>query len=208
MDGYLQPPTENSEEASGSKMAPAALSPREPHGAALERIGDELRSLSSAMATKADLLVLTTTIQDALRAEMAGIRTEVAAQAGRIREVEHTLEAHTVRHTATDMALTRQARRALKPLTAALQERKIPYRWGFPFALLARHQNGWASARWPEEIPGFLEELGLPPIPVPDWVLGPPGGRPRPQRAPRRRGEDPPRGPEPRRRHAPGEPEQ
>ncbi|CAH2253831.1 Hypothetical predicted protein, partial [Pelobates cultripes] len=76
MDGFLQTQPDATEGTSGSNMAPTASSPREPHGAALEKIGEELRNMATAMATKADLLVLTTTIQDALRAEMAGLRTE------------------------------------------------------------------------------------------------------------------------------------
>ncbi|CAH2320926.1 Hypothetical predicted protein [Pelobates cultripes] len=79
-----------------------------------------------------------------------------------------------------------QARWALRPVTSALRDRNITYKWGFPFALLARHQNGWASARWPEEMPRFLEELGLPPILVTNWVLGSLEPKPRPQRAPLR----------------------
>ncbi|CAH2220470.1 Hypothetical predicted protein, partial [Pelobates cultripes] len=108
MDGFLQSQTDASGEASGSNMAPTALPPREPHGAALERIGEELRNMTAAMATKTDLLVLTTTIQDALRAEMAGIRAEVTAQTGRIQDLERSHEAHATRQQATDTALTRQ----------------------------------------------------------------------------------------------------
>ncbi|CAH2274615.1 Hypothetical predicted protein [Pelobates cultripes] len=199
-------------------MALTAPSPGEPHGAALERKGDELRTMAAAMATKADLLVLTTTIQDALRAEMAGIRAEVTAQTGRIQELERSQEAHTMRHQATDTALAHQGelllhmRMSVEDLdnrgrrcnvrvrgVPALQERNIPYRWSFPFALLARNQNGWVSVRWPEEILRFLEELDLPPISIQDWVLGP--LRPLQQRAPQRRGDNPLRGPAPRRRN-------
>ncbi|CAH2285580.1 Hypothetical predicted protein [Pelobates cultripes] len=64
--------------------------------------------MAASMATKADLLVLTTTIQDALRAEMAGIRTEVASQGSRLQELEHSHAAQTTRLATTDTALTRQ----------------------------------------------------------------------------------------------------
>ncbi|CAH2293001.1 Hypothetical predicted protein [Pelobates cultripes] len=108
MDGFVQTQPESSGEASSPNMAPTAPSPREPHGAALERIGDELRTMAAAMVTKTDLLVLTTTIQDALRAEMAGIRAEVTAQTGRIQELEQSQGTHAARHQATDTALARQ----------------------------------------------------------------------------------------------------
>ncbi|CAH2306103.1 Hypothetical predicted protein [Pelobates cultripes] len=89
-------------------MAPAEPSPREPHGATLEGIGEEIRSMAAAMATKADLLVHTTSIQDALRAEIAGIRSEVTAHTGRIQDLEHSQETQATRLQATDTALARQ----------------------------------------------------------------------------------------------------
>ncbi|CAH2276660.1 Hypothetical predicted protein [Pelobates cultripes] len=64
--------------------------------------------MAAAMATKADLLTLTTTIQDALRAEMVGLHIEVAAQAGRFQTLEHTSETHSARINATDTAIARQ----------------------------------------------------------------------------------------------------
>ncbi|CAH2223861.1 Hypothetical predicted protein [Pelobates cultripes] len=64
--------------------------------------------MAAAMATNADLLTLTTTIQDALRAEMAGIHTEVATHTGRIQALEHSSETQSARHTATDNAIARQ----------------------------------------------------------------------------------------------------
>ncbi|CAH2306508.1 Hypothetical predicted protein [Pelobates cultripes] len=291
---------------------------------ALDRISEELRSIAASMATKTDLLTLTTTIQDALRAEMAGIRADVTAQGSRIEALEHSTEAQSNRISATDVAVSRQgemlldmrrhledldnrgrrcnirvrgvpeaegeedaeevltglfnmllqeeaphqfeferahratrprlpedgprdlicclhsfpvkdsimkrarerpewtyrnaqvslyndlspltltARRALRPVTTALRDRHVNYKWGFPFALMARHQDGWISARWPAEIPRFLETLGIPPIPVTNWVLGPVGQVPRPQRAPRRRREGSPPRQLPRRRMDPG----
>ncbi|CAH2306955.1 Hypothetical predicted protein, partial [Pelobates cultripes] len=77
MDDYLHNTADASGEASGSKMAPTSSAPGAPSASTLEGIGEELRTIAASMATKADLLGLTTTIQDALRAEIAGIRTEV-----------------------------------------------------------------------------------------------------------------------------------
>ncbi|CAH2248957.1 Hypothetical predicted protein [Pelobates cultripes] len=86
---------------------------------------------------------------------------------------------------------TLEARRALRPITTALRERNIPYKWGFPFSIQVRHHNEWIAARWPEEIPRFLQRLELPSIAVPDWILEPLDREPRPQRQPR----NPRRGP-------------
>ncbi|CAH2297157.1 Hypothetical predicted protein [Pelobates cultripes] len=284
-------------------MAPP--SPSGTESTALDRIEERLRSLTASMATKDDLKTLTTTIQDTLRAEMAGIRAEVTAHAGRITLQEEATEALTTRVATADTAIARQgtmllsmrrhledldnrgrrcnirirgipeaegppedvveiltelfqsilqptspqhieferahrtmrprtledgprdlicclhsfpvkdtimrkarerptwpyrgsqvalyndlspitleARRALRPVTTALRERDITYKWGFPFALLARHQNGWISLRWPEEVPRFMEELGLPAPTVHNWILGTWAPTQRPQRGP------------------------
>ncbi|CAH2293512.1 Hypothetical predicted protein [Pelobates cultripes] len=108
MDGFLQTPADTRDEAGDPKMAAHSAATGDTPASTLEGIGDELRTIAASMATKADLLVLTTTIQDALRAEMAGIRTEVTAQGTRIQELEHSHEAHTARLVATDTAVARQ----------------------------------------------------------------------------------------------------
>ncbi|CAH2320148.1 Hypothetical predicted protein [Pelobates cultripes] len=50
-----------------------------------------------------------------------------------------------------------------------------------------RYNNEWVSARWPEDIPQFLQRLNLPPTPVPNWIFMPLDSRPQPQRQARRR---------------------
>ncbi|CAH2223900.1 Hypothetical predicted protein [Pelobates cultripes] len=104
--------------------------------------------------------------------------------------------------------ITLQARRALPPVTAALRDRNISYKWGFPFALLARHHNSWISMRWPEDVPRFMEELGLPTPVVPNWILGSTAPVPRPQRMPRRREARSPSAHPARRRRNPASPEE
>ncbi|CAH2325623.1 Hypothetical predicted protein [Pelobates cultripes] len=83
-------------------------SPAGSEKSALEKIGDELRSMAANMVTKANLHTLTATIQDTLRAEMAGIRAEVATLVGRMAVVQETTEALEVKLTTTDTAVTRQ----------------------------------------------------------------------------------------------------
>ncbi|CAH2272690.1 Hypothetical predicted protein [Pelobates cultripes] len=277
-----------------------------PEITALDRIERKLRDLTATMVTRTDLQTLTATIQDTLRSEVAGIRTEIAAQAGRITAAEEAAAALTARMASTDTAVARQgdmllsirrhledvdnrgrrcnirvrgvpeaegtenaeevlkelfqsllqspqprqielerahralrpravedgprdltcclhsfpvknaimtkareqptwpfrgaqvslyndlspitieARRALRPVTALLREHHITYKWGFPFALVARHHNNWFTLRWPEEVPRFMGDLGLPSPTVTNWILGPLGQPPRPQRGTRR----------------------
>ncbi|CAH2225734.1 Hypothetical predicted protein [Pelobates cultripes] len=66
--------------------------------------------------------------------------------------------------------LTLQARRALRPLTTAMQEAQIRYRWQFPFALTARRDDTEATIRSPQDVQAFQEALGLPQMPIADWT--------------------------------------
>ncbi|CAH2222160.1 Hypothetical predicted protein [Pelobates cultripes] len=86
----------------------ALTTPAGSENVALERIGEELRTLTASMVTKVDLHNFTTTIQDTLRKEIAGIRSEVTAQAGRIQALEQAQEAQNSKLTATDTAVARQ----------------------------------------------------------------------------------------------------
>ncbi|CAH2307365.1 Hypothetical predicted protein [Pelobates cultripes] len=82
--------------------------------------------------------------------------------------------------------------------------------WRFRGADVALHQNEWVSLRWPEESPGFLHHLELPPTEIMDWILGQLEQRPRPPtlRPQRRRRGDSPRRPTARRHLDPAEPEE
>ncbi|CAH2283458.1 Hypothetical predicted protein [Pelobates cultripes] len=56
-----------------------------------------------------------------------------------------------------------------------LQEKRIPYKWGFPFNLQARTGNVWHTIRWPNDVPRFLNATSLPTVQIPNWILeGPP----------------------------------
>ncbi|CAH2277192.1 Hypothetical predicted protein [Pelobates cultripes] len=71
--------------------------------------------------------------------------------------------------------LTLDARWALKPITRLLQEKRILYKWGYPFSLQAKVENHWHIIRWPNDIPHFLWATGLPHVTVPNWIFeGPP----------------------------------
>ncbi|CAH2329668.1 Hypothetical predicted protein [Pelobates cultripes] len=51
------------------------------------------------------------------------------------------------------------AQRALRPVTKALSERNIRFRWNYPFALVVIHQKVITS---PADVPAFQQALGLP----------------------------------------------
>ncbi|CAH2246408.1 Hypothetical predicted protein [Pelobates cultripes] len=61
-------------------------------------------------------------------------------------------------------SLTLDARRALRPITAALREKNVPYRWGFPFSLQIKHGNSWLYIRWPDDVAPTLRTLRIPHI--------------------------------------------
>ncbi|XP_056403194.1 transmembrane protein 260 isoform X4 [Hyla sarda] len=65
---------------------------------------------------------------------------------------------------------TLRQRAILRPLLRELQNRNLPYRWGFPFALHVTAGEVSASLREPGDLPLFLSSLGLPPLTLPDWV--------------------------------------
>uniref|UniRef100_A0A8C5QBU1 Uncharacterized protein n=1 Tax=Leptobrachium leishanense TaxID=445787 RepID=A0A8C5QBU1_9ANUR len=88
---------------------------------------------------------------------------------------------------------TLQSRRLLCPLMAALQERRIAYKWLFPFGIQVRTDAGPATLRSELDLPGFLEALALPKDIISAWLYlthmyAPSFGAPsRPQRPRRRR---------------------
>uniref|UniRef100_A0A8C5QBF6 Uncharacterized protein n=1 Tax=Leptobrachium leishanense TaxID=445787 RepID=A0A8C5QBF6_9ANUR len=65
---------------------------------------------------------------------------------------------------------TLQAPRALRPLTSLLSSRAVPYRWSFPFALVASTEKGSASIRSMADIPEFLSTFELPALQITDWI--------------------------------------
>ena len=67
--------------------------------------------------------------------------------------------------------LTLDLRRALKPLTGALQAKQIKYHWGFPFQLSASHDGKSAVFRTLGDLPKFLGTFELPMTSLPDWPL-------------------------------------
>ncbi|CAH2296662.1 Hypothetical predicted protein, partial [Pelobates cultripes] len=138
MDGFVHSqrgPDDEAEVIGSTTPSPASTAGTEP--SALDRIGEELRIIANSMATKNYLLSNTTAIQDALWGEIAGIRTEVGAQAGRIQSLEPALETKTASISTTDTAISRQGellltmRRAIEDMDNRDRRCNIRIR-GFP----------------------------------------------------------------------------
>lgn len=68
---------------------------------------------------------------------------------------------------------TLMQRRALKPLLEALQDAKLLYRWGFSFSLLVTKDGQQFTLQNKDDLPLFLESLGLPLVDIPDWTAFP-----------------------------------
>ncbi|CAH2286110.1 Hypothetical predicted protein [Pelobates cultripes] len=161
LDGYLQQQPGGSGDSGSPKMA--ATSAPGQGMPALDRIEGSLRDLAATMVTKTDLQAITTTIQDTLRTEIAGIHTELTAQAGRITATEEATEALTARVAATDTAVARQGemllsmRRHLEDVDNRGRRRNIRVR-------------GVPESEGPENAEALLTELFcslLPPSPPP-----------------------------------------
>ncbi|CAH2220655.1 Hypothetical predicted protein [Pelobates cultripes] len=78
-------------------------------------------------------------------------------------------------------SLMLDARRALRPITAALREKSVPYHWGFHFSLQIKHGNSWLHIRWPDDVTPTLRTLRIPHIRTRKWLLETPlapSGRP------------------------------
>lgn len=67
--------------------------------------------------------------------------------------------------------ITLQKRRLLQPLLQILQTKAIPYRWGFPFTLTAKHQGTSAVLRYPEDLRTFCNTLEIQSPQLPEWDL-------------------------------------
>ncbi|CAH2305896.1 Hypothetical predicted protein [Pelobates cultripes] len=80
--------------------------------------------------------------------------------------------------------LTLRGRRTLRPLTQALQQANIKYRWGYPFSLTATHQGAQATLTSAMETEAFTQRLGIPNIDIQDWydITEPESIPPPPQR--------------------------
>uniref|UniRef100_A0A8C5WM23 L1 transposable element RRM domain-containing protein n=1 Tax=Leptobrachium leishanense TaxID=445787 RepID=A0A8C5WM23_9ANUR len=65
--------------------------------------------------------------------------------------------------------ITLHTRRALRPLTMALQKENLQYRWLHPFGIQVRTPHGPVTARNEADLGGFLRALHLPPTTLLSW---------------------------------------
>uniref|UniRef100_A0A8C5LVP8 Uncharacterized protein n=1 Tax=Leptobrachium leishanense TaxID=445787 RepID=A0A8C5LVP8_9ANUR len=64
---------------------------------------------------------------------------------------------------------TLAARRCLQPVTQALRQADIPYRWSFPFALTAQRNGVRHTICHPSDVPSFAADMDLPALSVRNW---------------------------------------
>lgn len=67
--------------------------------------------------------------------------------------------------------ITLQKRRCLKPLLNVLKENELPYRWGFPFALLVVRNGRTTALRSYEDLPSFCSALNITTPVMADWEI-------------------------------------
>ncbi|OCT84266.1 hypothetical protein XELAEV_18022419mg [Xenopus laevis] len=60
-------------------------------------------------------------------------------------------------------------RRMLRNVVNHLNELNLPYKWGFPFALLAHKDGKTYILKEPADLVPFSRNVGLPPIDIQDW---------------------------------------
>lgn len=64
---------------------------------------------------------------------------------------------------------TLERRRALKPLLDQLRGIGATYRWGFPACLIATKDGRSSTLRFPEDLPAFSREIGIPLVDLTGW---------------------------------------
>ncbi|CAH2312212.1 Hypothetical predicted protein [Pelobates cultripes] len=110
MDEYLHTPAGPTPGTPTSKMAPPspASSCASLDHTTLADIGADLKRIAASMVTKDDLQHLSTTLHEAIKLEVAGLKTDDAAHETRIHTAEQKLQAAETHAAATDTALKRQ----------------------------------------------------------------------------------------------------
>lgn len=68
--------------------------------------------------------------------------------------------------------ITLQKRRHMRPLLDILRDNQIPYRWNFPFALLARREGRLVTLKAHEDLQDFCKSLATQVPKMADWELG------------------------------------
>ncbi|CAH2297166.1 Hypothetical predicted protein [Pelobates cultripes] len=105
---------------------------------------------------EADMAYLTTWIDDLdNRGRRLNLRVRGVREGGPSENIPDTLRQIFTQALGDLSRYTLQARRALRPVTSALQQAGIPYRWGYPFSLTARQGPDQITLRKSEEVPSF-----------------------------------------------------
>lgn len=59
------------------------------------------------------------------------------------------------------------------PFLAGYNSDRWPYCWGFPFSLQVSKNERWVILHTKDDLPSFLQTLGLEPVDFPDWRCTP-----------------------------------
>ncbi|VEL16763.1 unnamed protein product [Protopolystoma xenopodis] len=68
---------------------------------------------------------------------------------------------------------TLSKRRNLKPLTDAIKEKGLQFKWGFPFHISVRKEGQWMVLKSPKDTEEFCKKLGIEKPPLPGWDVIP-----------------------------------
>ncbi|CAH2274490.1 Hypothetical predicted protein [Pelobates cultripes] len=96
------------------------------------------------------------------------LKEAILQKAKHLREIKH--DDHKVLIFQDLAQSTLIARRALRPITTALSDMNIRYRWAYPFALVVTQQGTTYSISTPAEVQAFQQALKLPKAAVEDWT--------------------------------------
>ncbi|CAH2329469.1 Hypothetical predicted protein [Pelobates cultripes] len=96
------------------------------------------------------------------------LKEAILQKAKHVREIKH--DDHKVLIFQDLAQSTLIARRALRPITTALSDMNIRYRWAYPFALVVTEQGTTYSISTPAEVQAFQQALKLPKTAVEDWT--------------------------------------
>ncbi|CAH2297448.1 Hypothetical predicted protein [Pelobates cultripes] len=96
------------------------------------------------------------------------LKEAILQKARRLRNIKHGDHQVLIFQDLTQSTLI--ARRALQPITAALSDMNIRYRWVYPFALVVTQQGTTYSISTPTDVQAFQQALKLPKDTVEDWT--------------------------------------
>ncbi|CAH2219215.1 Hypothetical predicted protein [Pelobates cultripes] len=136
--------------------------------------GVDLKMLLTQVPSKLDLKAMFSKMEKSFGAKLQTLHEEkqFCKRPGKIRDIAYGDDKVIFQDLAQSTLI---ARRALHPITTALSETNIRFRWSFPFALVVFQQGKTHSISTPADVSAFQQALGLPMDTVEDWTGYPKG---------------------------------